>query len=75
MAGTYVSKLADSDSDRDIVEIFTKDKQHLLTTFIAVSQGPANGTIVTFEEEPQGLHARFVIIDAQRFAYRSNRYV
>jgi hypothetical protein len=31
-AGTYVFKLVDSDSDRSIVEIFTKDEEHLLTT-------------------------------------------
>jgi hypothetical protein len=56
-AGTYVFKLADSNSDRDIVQIFTKDKQQLLTTFIAVPNArltPANTTIVTFEEEPTG---------------------
>src|SRR5438270_4508610 len=56
-AGTYVFKLADSDSDRDIVEIFTKDQQHLLTTCIAVPKArltPADTTIVTFEEKPTG---------------------
>jgi len=31
-AGTYVFKLADSDSDRDIVQVFTKDQKQLLTT-------------------------------------------
>src|SRR2546423_11486144 len=52
-AGTYVFKLADSDSDRSIVEIFTKDEEHLLTTFMAVSKvrlTPADRTIVTLEE-------------------------
>jgi hypothetical protein len=55
--GTYVFKLADSDSNRDIVEIFTKDQQHLLTTCIAVPKArltPADTTIVTFEEKPTG---------------------
>jgi hypothetical protein len=56
-AGTYVFKLADSNSDRSIVEIFTKDEEHLLTTFIAVPKArltPANTTIVTFEEKSPG---------------------
>lgn len=56
-AGTYVFKLADSDSDRNIVEIFTKDEQHLITTFIAVPEArftPADTRIVTLEEEPMG---------------------
>jgi hypothetical protein len=56
-AGTYVFELADSNSERHIVEVFTKNKQQLLTTFIAVSKArpaPANTTTVTFEEEPAG---------------------
>jgi hypothetical protein len=56
-AGTYVFELADSNSERHIVEVFTKNKQQLLTTFIAVAKArpmPANTTTVTFEEEPAG---------------------
>lgn len=56
-AGTYVFKLADSSSERHIVEIFTQDKQQLVTSFIAISKArltPANTTTVTFEEEPAG---------------------
>ena len=56
-AGTYVFELADSKSDRDIVEIFTKDKQQLLTTFIAVPKTrltAATTRTVTFEQEPTG---------------------
>ena len=56
-AGTYVFKLADSDSDRGIVEIFTKDKLQLITTFFAVPKArptPANSTIVTFKEQAMG---------------------
>jgi hypothetical protein len=56
-AGTYVFKLADSDSSRNIVEIFTSDKQHLVTTFIAIHKvrltSPST-TIVTFDEEATG---------------------
>ena len=56
-AGTYIFKLAESNSDRDIVEIFTRDGRQLLATFIAVSKvrpTPANRPYVTFEEEPTG---------------------
>ena len=56
-AGTYVFQLADSDSDREVVEIFTKDKLQLITTFFAVPKArltPANSTIVTFKEQAMG---------------------
>jgi hypothetical protein len=56
-AGTYVFKLAGSDSDRDIVQIFTKDQRQLLATILAVPTtrlSPAKATIVTLEEEPAG---------------------
>ena len=36
-AGTYVFKLADSLASRDIVEIFSSDRQHLITTFLATA--------------------------------------
>jgi hypothetical protein len=35
-AGTYVFKLLDSQSDRDILEIYDKNEQHLVTTVMAV---------------------------------------
>src|SRR2546430_14566059 len=35
-AGTYVFKLADNQSDRDIVQIFTEDQTHLVTTILAI---------------------------------------
>jgi len=59
-AGKYVFKLADSDSDRNIVEIFSEDAsgvQQLVTTVLAI---PAYRTatpdepIVKFEERPSG---------------------
>lgn len=56
-AGTYVFKLADSESDRNIVQIFTEDQQHLLATILAVPAyrpEPADKTLVTFEERPSG---------------------
>ena len=36
-AGTYIFKLADSLASRDIVQVFSADRQHLLTTFLAVT--------------------------------------
>jgi len=68
-AGKYVFKLADSDSDRYIVQIFSEDSsgtQKLVTTVLAI---PACRTktpdepIVKFEERPSGspeaIHAWF----------------
>ena len=65
-AGTYVFKLADSDSDRNIVQIFTQDQKHLVATILAIPDyrpEPAGKTIITFEERPSGspeaLHSWF----------------
>ncbi|MGI9071033.1 MAG: hypothetical protein ACR2JB_06850 [Bryobacteraceae bacterium] len=35
-AGTYVFKLAHSESDRDLVQVFNKDETHLYGTFLAI---------------------------------------
>jgi hypothetical protein len=54
-AGTYVFKLADSTSDRNIVQVFSKDEKHLYGTFLAVPDErlrPAEKPIVTFDERP-----------------------
>jgi len=56
-AGTYVFKLADSPSDRNIVQVFSKDERHLFATFLAIPDyrlQPAGKTIITFEERPAG---------------------
>jgi hypothetical protein len=56
-AGTYVFKLADSPSDRNIVQVFSKDERHLFATFLAIPDyrlQPAGRTIITFEERPAG---------------------
>ena len=56
-AGTYVFKLAGSDADRNIVQIFTEDQKHLVATILAVPayrEEPAGKTLVTFEERPSG---------------------
>src|SRR5271155_3915748 len=34
--GTYVFKLANSPSDRNIVQVFSKDEKHLYGTFLAI---------------------------------------
>jgi hypothetical protein len=56
-AGTYVFKLADSESDRDIVQVFNKDENHLYGTFLAIPDQhlrPAGKPIITFDETPAG---------------------
>jgi hypothetical protein len=56
-AGTYVFKLEDSSSDRNIVQVFNKDETHLYGTFLAIPDyriKPAGKTIITFEERPAG---------------------
>ncbi len=54
-AGTYVFKLADSQSDRNVVQVFNKDENHLYGTFLAVPDErlkPAGKPIITFDERP-----------------------
>jgi hypothetical protein len=65
-AGTYVFSLADSDSDRDIVQISTEDQKHVLATILAMPDyrpKSTDKTVVTFEERPSGspeaLHSWF----------------
>lgn len=56
-AGTYVFKLADSQSDRNIVEVFNADETRLVTTILAIPDyrmNPSDKTIVTFDERPSG---------------------
>jgi hypothetical protein len=55
--GTYVFKLADSESDRDIVQVFNQDETHLYGTFLAIPDErlrPAGKPIITFEETVSG---------------------
>lgn len=55
--GTYVFKLADSQADRNIVEVFNKDENHLYGIFLAIPDyhlRPAGEPIVTFEERAAG---------------------
>ena len=56
-AGTYVFKLADSMSDRNIVQVFNKAENHIYGTFLAIPDyrlKPRGKTIVTFEERAAG---------------------
>ncbi len=65
-AGTYVFRLLDSQTDRDIVQIFSQDRDHLYATVIAVPDyrlHRSGKTVVTFEEReagaPQAIRAWF----------------
>jgi hypothetical protein len=56
-AGTYVFKLADSTSDRNIVEVFNSRENHLYGIFLAIPDyrlKPADKSIITFEERVAG---------------------
>lgn len=54
-AGTYAFKLAGSQSDRNIVQVFSKDETHLYGTFLTIPDErlrPASKPIITFDERP-----------------------
>lgn len=56
-AGTYIFKLADSSSNRNIVQVFSKNEKHLYGTFLAIPDArlqPAGKRIITFDETPAG---------------------
>ncbi len=76
--GTYVFKLLDSQSDRHVVQIFTKDETHIVTTIIAIPNyrlQPTGKTEFAFWETPAGqpraMRAWFYPGDnfGQEFAY------
>ena len=55
--GTYVFKLLDTPSDRNIVQVFNKDETKLYATILAIPDyrlTPAPTTIDRFEERPKG---------------------
>jgi hypothetical protein len=57
LPGTYVFKLADSSSDRNIVQVFNRDESHLYGTFLAIPDYRLKRTdkpIITFSERPIG---------------------
>ncbi len=56
-AGTYVFKLADSSSDRNVVQVLGKDEKHLYGTFLSIPDQrlrPAGKPIITFDERAAG---------------------
>jgi hypothetical protein len=56
-AGTYVFKLADSASDRDLVQVYNKNENHFYGTFLAIPDSrlkPTGKTVITFDERPSG---------------------
>ena len=65
-AGTYVFRLADSQSDRNVVQVFTEDQKQLLATIMAIPAyriEPTDKTVVSFDERrsgsPEALHKWF----------------
>lgn len=51
--GTYVMKLLDSPSDRDVVQFFNKTETRIFDTVMAIPayrEEPADHTVITFEE-------------------------
>jgi hypothetical protein len=75
-AGTYVFRLADSQSDRNVVQVFTEDQKQLLATIMAIPAyrlEPTDKTVVTFDERPSGspeaLHKWFYPGDTYGFEF------
>jgi hypothetical protein len=64
--GTYVFKLAGSDSNRDIVQVFSKNEKRLYGTFLAIPDyrlKPTGKPVITFDERaaesPEAVRAWF----------------
>lgn len=60
-AGQYVFKLADSQSDRHIVQVFDRDEMRLYATVLAIPEyrmDTPNKTIVDFDEQAKGTPER-----------------
>jgi len=56
-AGTYVFRLADSLSDRHIVQVFDADGSRIIATILAINNyrlTATNKTVITFGEVPRG---------------------
>jgi hypothetical protein len=83
-AGTYMFKLLDSQSDRDIVQIFSEDGLHLYTTILAIPDyrlKVTGKTVLTFKErgegQPEAIKAWFYPgrMWGQEFVYPKERAV
>src|SRR5688500_19038812 len=54
-AGEYLFRLADSNTNRNVVQIFTKDRAKILATLIAIPaqrNEPTGDSVITFRETP-----------------------
>src|ERR1051326_8862716 len=83
-AGSYVFRLLDSQSDRNIVQIFSADMSHVYATILAIPNyrlQATDKTVMTFAEraagEPQAIRAWFYPGDnaGQEFVYAKKRAV
>jgi hypothetical protein len=83
-AGTYVFKLLDSLSDRNIVQVFNKDQSHVYATILAIPNyrlRATDKTVMTFAErragDPQAIRAWFYPGDnwGQEFVYPKSKAV
>jgi len=81
-AGTYVFKLATSQSDRHIVQIYSQDESRLIATILAIPNSqlePAGSTILMYAQtppnEPPALKAWFYPGDmtGQQFIYPKDK--
>jgi hypothetical protein len=83
-AGTYIFKLLDSQTDRDIVQIFSADGLHIYTTILAIPNyrlKPTDKTVLTFGErgagQPEAIKAWFYPGQTwgQEFVYPKKRAI
>jgi LPXTG-motif cell wall-anchored protein len=81
-AGTYWFTLANSDADRNIVQIWDADRMHLVTTVLAIPDyrlQPTDKTVINFSERPsdspEAINAWFYPGDnyGQEFVYPKTR--
>jgi hypothetical protein len=80
--GTYWFTLAESDSDRNVVEIWNADRTRLIRTILAIPDyrlRPAGKTVVHFDERPsdapEAIHSWFYPGDnyGEEFVYPKSR--
>jgi hypothetical protein len=83
-AGTYVFKLVDSKTDRNIVQILSKDETHVFATVLAIPNyrlQATDKTVITFAEraagQPQAIRAWFYPGEksGQEFVYPKTKAV
>jgi len=83
-AGTYVFKIMDSLSDRNIVQIFNQDQTHVFTTILAIPNyriRATDKTVMTFRERaagsPEAIRAWFYPGNnwGQEFVYPKKRAI